>query len=208
MLFRSKQDLTQQTLSKIQYQSDTYAATFNGWLEMEGKLIDTMSNDIESNKVNDKVTLTPYFDRKIKSNKEYSSVYLGLSNKTFLIDSVGSVGVPKGFDCTSRGWYKKAIEMDKLIYTSPYVDAITGKMVVTIAKPIKVNGVVIGVAAADIFADYLTGLTKNAKSGDNSYGFLIDSDKNYIVHANKDFQPSEKGAINFGKVLDGRFNLI
>jgi len=206
--YSSKQDLTQQTLSKIQYQSDTYTATFNGWLEMEGKLIDTMSNDIESNKVNDKASLTPYFDRKIKSNKEYSSVYLGLSNKTFLIDSVGSAGVPKGFDCTSRGWYKKAIEMDKLIYTSPYVDAITGKMVVTIAKPVKVNGVVIGVAAADIFADYLTGLTKNAKSGDNSYGFLIDSDNNYIVHANKDFLPSEKGAINFGKVLDGRFNSI
>ena len=206
--YSSKQDLTQQTLSKIQYQSDTYSDTFDGWLKMEGKLIDEMSNDLENNKVNDKATLTPYFDRKIKSNKEYSSLYLGLTDKTFLTDSVANLSVPKGYDCTSRGWYKKAIEMDKLIYTSPYVDAITGKMVITIAKPIKVNGAIIGVAAADIFADYLTSLTKDAKSGGNSYGFLLDSDKNYVVHANKDFQPSEKGAINFGKVLDGRFNSI
>ena len=204
--YSSKQNLTQETLSKIQFQSDTYAATFNGWLQMEGKLVDGIGNDLEINKINDKVTLAPYFDRKIENNKEFSSLYLGLTNKTFLTDSTAKV--PIGFDCTSRGWYKEAIQMDKLIFTSPYVDAITGKMVVTIAKPIKVNGVIVGVMGADIFADYLTTLTKDAKLGDNSYGFLLDSDKNFIVHSNKDFQPSEKGAINFGKVLDRRFSSI
>lgn len=204
--YSSKQSLTQQTLSKIQFQSDTYSATFNGWLNMEGKLIDQISNDLESNKVNDKATLTPYFDRKIKSNKEFSSLYVGLKDKTFLSDS--ATKVPEGFDCTSRAWYKNAIQMDKLIYTAPYLDVYTGKMVVAIAKPVKVNGVVIGVVAADIFVDYLTNLTENAKSGDNSYGFLLDNDKNYVVHANKDFQPSAKGTTNFGKVLDGRFNSI
>jgi len=204
--YSDKQNLTQESLSKIQYQSDTYAATFDGWLKMEGKLIDEMSNDITSDKINDKPALIPYFDRKIKSSSEFSSLYLGLQDKTFLTNSASNV--PAGFDCTSRGWYKKAIELDKLIYTAPYVDAFTGKMVVTIAKPIKVNGVVVGVAGADIFVDYLTNLTKNAKSGDNSYGFLLDSDKNYVVHINKDFQPSDKGSVNFAKILDGRFNSI
>jgi len=204
--YSARQNLTQETLSKIQYQSDTYAATFDGWLKMEGKLIDEMGNDIEFYNLTKKAEITPFFDQKIKNKEEFASLYLGLQDKTFLTNS--SAVVPAGFDCTSRQWYKQAVQMDKLIYTAPYKDLLTGKMVVTIAKPIKVNGVLVGVAGADIYVDYLTNLTKDAKSGDNSYGFLLDSDKNYIVHPNKEFQPSAKGITNFGKILNGRFNPI
>lgn len=204
--YSARQSLTQETLSKIQSQSDSYAATINGWLQMEGKLINEMSNEIESDKINNKASLVPYFDQKIKNNAEFPALYVGLQDKVFISNS--ATNVTPGFDCTSRGWYKKAIEMDKLIYTAPYVDAFTGKMVVTIAKPIKANGVVIGVAGADIFVDYLTKLTKDAKSGDNSYGFLLDGDKNFVVHANKDFQPTDKGSFNLSKTLDGRYTAI
>ena len=202
----ARQNLTKESLSNIQAQSDTYAATINGWLQGEGKLINEMSNEIENDKINNKAGLVPYFDQKIKNNTEFASIYVGLQDKTFLTNSASKV--PPGFDCTSRGWYKKAIEMDKLIYTAPYVDAFTGKMVVTICKPVKVNGAVVGVAGADIYVDYLTTLTKDAKAGENSYGFLIDSDKNFIVHINKAFLPTDKGVFNLGKVLDNRFNAI
>ena len=202
----ARQNLTKESLSKIQAQSDTYAATINGWLQGEGKLINEMSNEIETDKINNRAGLIPYFDQKIKNNTEFGALYVGLQDKTFICNTETTVSA--GFDCTSRGWYKKAIEMDKLIYTAPYVDAFTGKMVVTIAKPIKANGVVIGVAGSDIFVDYLTTLTKDAKAGENSYGFLIDGDKNFIVHNNKEFLPTDKGVFNLGKVLDNRFNVI
>lgn len=204
--FSAKQNLTEETLTKIQYQSDTYAANFNGWLEMEGKLINDMANEIELERINNKGSLIPYFDAKIKNNPEFGALYLGLQDKTF-ISNTGTT-IPAGFDCTSRGWYKKAMELDKLVYTAPYVDAFTGKMVVTICKPVKVNGVSVGVVGSDIFVDYLVNLTNNAKAGENSYGFLIDGDKNFIIHSNKEFLPTEKESANLAKVLDGRFSAV
>ena len=43
-----------------------------------------------------------------------------------------------GYDARKRGWYKVAVENPgKLIFSEPYVDAFTGKMVITISKTTK-----------------------------------------------------------------------
>ncbi len=204
--FSAKQNLTEENLANIQSQSDTYAATFNGWLEMEGKLINQMASEIETEKINNQAALVPYFDQMIKNNPEFAALYVGFNDKRFIANSTTTVSA--GFDCTSRGWYKTAIKDDKLLYTAPYVDAFTGKMVVTICKPIKVNGTIVGVAGSDILLDYITELTKKAKAGENSYGFLVDGDKNFIIHNNKEFQPTDKNTPNLAKVLDGRYNSV
>ena len=77
------------------------------------------------------------------------SMYLGLENKLMLIYPEG--GLPDGFDPTTRGWYidAKANE-DEIIYSDPYIDASTGKNVITVSKTVKENGKVIGAIGIDM----------------------------------------------------------
>jgi len=201
--FSAKQSLTEETLSKIRYQSNTYAATFDGWLGKQGAIINGMASDIENIGKQDPEAIRSYLNRKKANNNEFNAVYAGFSDKSFLSDS--SQVVPEGYDCTIRDWYKEAVKQDRLIYTEPYSDALSGKMVVSIVLPLKEDGKIIGVAGADIFVGYITQLAKEAKSGEGSYGFLLDGGKNFIVHENGAFLPSADGLSNIGEVLGGRF---
>jgi len=204
--FSAKQSLTEETLSKIRYQSSAYAATFDGWLGQQGVITNGIASDIENIGRTDPEAIKSYLNRKKANNNEFAAVYAGFSDKSFITDS--SQVVPAGFDCTSRDWYKEALKKDGLFYTKPYSDALSGKMVVSIVKPIKEDGKVMGVAGADIFVDYITQLAKEARSGEGSYGFLLDGSKNFIVHENSAFLPSAKGFSNIGEVLDGRFAVV
>lgn len=202
----SKKNVTEQTVSKIKYRADTYATSFDGWLNTHGKIVDELANDLSDNITYEKKDLQPVLDKKAKNNDAFIKVYMGLEDKIFIDNSWEQK--LEGYDPTSRNWYKKAVSDDKLIFTSPYIAAISGKMVMTVSKAVKQNGNIVGVVGADISLDNLTEIAKQAKVGDDSYAFFIDNDKNYIVHPDKQFQSSNSGSVNFDKVLNGRFSSI
>ncbi|HEY5575140.1 MAG TPA: methyl-accepting chemotaxis protein [Clostridiaceae bacterium] len=206
--YNAKQSITAETLSKIRNQSNTYAATIDGWFEMQGEILKEVGSEVQSNKSIGKTAMQAYFDREMENNPEFAAVYVGYADKTLVTDSNSVSLTPENYDPTTRDWYKEAVKQGKLIYTAPYKDAFSGKMVITIAEPVKSGGEIIGVTGADIFVDYLTNLTTKAKSGEGSYGFLLDGSKNFIVHENNLFQPTVAGSSNFGTVLDGRFSAI
>lgn len=202
----SKKNVTEQTLAKIKYQADIYSESFDGWLNLQGKIVDELADDFSNMVKYEEKELQPLLERKCKSNDSFNSIYFGLEDKMF-IDNFSEKS-SEGYDPTSRDWYKKAISENKLVFTSPYIDSLSGNMVLTISKPIKKDGSIVGVAAGDIFIVNLIEMAKQAKAGDNSYAFFIDNDKNYIVHPDKQFQPSDSGSANFDKVLNGRFSAI
>jgi methyl-accepting chemotaxis protein len=206
--YNAKQSITVETLSKIRNQSNTYAATIDGWLEIQGEILKEVGSDVENYKTTDKSAMEAYFNREMENNDEFAAVYVGYADKSLVADSNSISLSPKDYDPTTRDWYKEAVKQGKLIYTAPYKDVFSGKMVITIAEPIKAGGETIGVAGADIFVDYLTNLTTEAKSGEGSYGFLLDAGKNFIVHENNLFQPTDAGSSSLATVLDGRFSAI
>ncbi|MFT5876148.1 MAG: methyl-accepting chemotaxis protein [Clostridium sp.] len=183
--------------------SEKYAKEIDGWMQSQGKMIGEMGNDLEYYNNYDSNYLTDYFESKQKPNPYIICYYVGFNDKKFIS---GDRWVPDAdYDCTERDWYKSAISSGKLIYTDPYLDATTKKMVITIASPIKKGGIVSGVVGADIYVDYLTKIVQEAKLGDKSYAFMLDSSNNYVVHPNEDFQPTDKNIFNIGSILDGRF---
>jgi methyl-accepting chemotaxis protein len=206
--YNAKQSITEETLSKIRNQSNTYAATINGWLEMQGEIVKQVGGDVENYKKTDKEAMQAYFDREIKANSELGAIYVAYTDKTLVADSHSVSLTPDNYDPTTRDWYKEAMKQGKLTYTAPYKDAFSGKMVITIAMPVKSGTDTVGIVGADIFVEYLTNLTTDAKSGEGSYGFLLDGNKNFVVHENPDFQPKDSGSANIGAVLDGRFKSI
>nr|WP_249932554.1 methyl-accepting chemotaxis protein [Campylobacter mucosalis] len=57
------------------------------------------------------------------------------------------------FDARTRGWFKKAMSKNGLVFTDPYLTKITGKYSISVAKPVNINGKNIGVVAVNISLD-------------------------------------------------------
>lgn len=102
-------------------------------------------------------------------------------------DTVGMVcsvyPVDSDYVAQERGWYRKAKQANRTIITEPYIDAITGKLVITIAAPLTVNGAFAGVCGLDIEPTELIEITQNMKADENGYAVLVDNDNNIVVHA-------------------------
>mgnify|MGYP001611571737 CR=1 FL=1 len=187
--------------------SEKYSSTIDRWLAIQGNLMEGTAGSIEFNSNYNNKQIVDYLKNRQAVNLENSiDVYIGYTNKVMLS---ASEWVPTaGYDCTQADWYKAATDSDKVIYTKPYVDKDSNKMVVTIAKSIKQDGKVVGVAASDISVAYLTDIVGKAKPIDNSYAFLLDNENNIIVHRNKDFQATKDEIKNLATIMNGSLNKI
>jgi methyl-accepting chemotaxis protein len=198
--------INNQMVDKTLITSEKYGEFINGWLSVQGKILDDIADNLETYPDFNQKDIVTYISHKAKSNSYASDVYIGFTNKSFW-DGAGWTPTA-GYDCTSRSWYKEAMERNSLIYTAPYVDARTQKIVITIAKPISRNGQVIGVVATDVYVDTITKIVQGAKPVNNSYGYLLDADNDIIVHPNKTFQPTAKGLINAGEIMNGSYKQV
>lgn len=103
-------------------------------------------------------------------------------------DTVGMVcsvyPVDDDYVAQERGWYQSAKSSKNTVITDPYIDAITGKIVITIASPLlSSNGEVLGVCGLDIEIEELVSISQDLKADENGYAVLIDSEDNIVVHA-------------------------
>jgi len=89
----------------------------------------------------------------------------------------------EGYDVTSKEYYK-AVTENKVCITDPYIDAITGGIVITISAPVSAGNEIIGLTAVDIAIDKLTNMVDGYELGDTGYFSLLTS--NNIIAANKD----------------------
>lgn len=86
---------------------------------------------------------------------------------------------------TERVWYKKAVQADgDKILVDPYVDARTGKLVVTAAKLLPDNE---SVLAIDIWLSRLQKMTEEVeKASDDNYVMILDVTGNVVAHSDPD----------------------
>ena len=195
-----------QSKGKIISEAGKYSEEINGWLDSEGKILSEISDCIGQMDISDGSKILSYLQQKTKSNTNSLAVYAGFTDKRY-ID--GSGWTPdKDFDCTQRDWYKNAMNKKDLVYSEPYVDAESKNMVISISKPIMKNGEIVGAVSTDFKLDTITDKLNKAKLVDNSYAFLLDNKNNFIVHKNKEFNPTESGAKNISKVMNGSLTKV
>ncbi|MCL1074621.1 methyl-accepting chemotaxis protein [Shewanella dokdonensis] len=87
-----------------------------------------------------------------------------------------------GYDPRIRPWYKGAKDADGLFVTAPFESATLKAMVVTIAEPVKVDGQLRGVAAANLLIDKLTNSVRKLKLPGDGYGILLEQSGVIISH--------------------------
>lgn len=102
-------------------------------------------------------------------------------------DTVGMVcsvyPVAENYVAQERGWYQDAKNSLETIVTDPYIDAITGKIVITVASPLIVDNNVVGVCGLDIEIDEIISISQGLKADDGGYAVLVDSADNIVAHA-------------------------
>ncbi|MCT4607099.1 MAG: methyl-accepting chemotaxis protein [Marinisporobacter sp.] len=123
----------------------------------------------------------------IKAHPETGYIYLATKNKDMYI--YPEAELPQGYDPTQRGWYKEAVNKNGVVWTNPYVDAVTGKTIITVAIPVYNgfnNNEFTGVLAADISLETLAKHINSIKIGNKGYAAILDRNLNTMIHKNKE----------------------
>ncbi|WP_312949421.1 methyl-accepting chemotaxis protein [Superficieibacter sp.] len=143
----------------------------------------------------------------------FINVYVGYASHTAKFSDAN--GIPADYDPTIRPWYQQAAKENTPIVTAPYVDAGTGKLVVTFAVPVSENGELKAVVAGDVSMDNVVANVREIRPTPASSGLLLDSDGSIIAASNpaltlKPFADAISGAdfsaLAAGDTVDGTLN--
>lgn len=93
---------------------------------------------------------------------------------------------PESFDQTTRSWFYDALNSDEVVFSSPYIDAMSGDIIVTISKAYRTDDEVKGVVGLDLSITTLNDIVNDIKLTENGTSYLIDRDGNYITNSEKE----------------------
>lgn len=192
-----KTNMTNQTRQYVSREAQTNARVVNEWLQGQANTVHTITNTIAFMNTKDTDHVMDYLEKALSENKEALMYYLCFGYDGGVFPANHS---KLDLDPTTRDWWKQAIKKNSLIYTAPYKDFASGKMIVTIAEPLEIKGEQ-AVVLADITIDTLTKLVSNVSMDENIQGFLLDADGMVVSHQNKDYLPKEEGNTSLAKAL-------
>ena len=170
--------------------ADSVAQGTRGWFDAQiarvNLIADTLAyEDYVGERYSD---AEAYLANCILENPAAYAYYFGLSDDRCVFSDGWEV--PEDYKATERDWYPDSFaNPDETQVSSAYVDAETGRIVVTISKAIVQNGKPVGVFAADFFVDDLINMTKEL-STDSSFAILIDKDGTVLTHKNEKLVPT------------------
>ena len=144
------------------------------------ELIDFLSRKINKSMFEEKNTsiLTEDFKDLVTTHNEVSSAYAGTEDGKMF--QYPYERMPAGYDPRTRDWYKKAKELQgEMVVTSPYEDATTKSLIVTIAKELPDGS---GVVALDIQLNELRKVVLNVKIGEHGYPMIMDDNQKIVIH--------------------------
>ncbi|QIB68353.1 HAMP domain-containing protein [Aminipila butyrica] len=92
------------------------------------------------------------------------------------------------WDITTRPWYVTMEAEDATILSAPYIDSVTGKLVVTAATPVydSRTGVLLGAVGLDIALDQLNQIMASYTLGDTGFFLFLAGDGSVIYDKNQD----------------------
>lgn len=148
--------------------------------------------------------------KQLKEKNEYVNLaYIGTKKKEMF--TFPKTTFDDDYNPAERPWYTSAAKTpDKVVWTEPYKDAVSGDMTVTAAKAIVVNNKVEGVVSIDLSLNSLNKIIENQKMPYDGYAFILDQNGTILAHPSKQGDdisndktyrdiPSSKDGIKVGK---------
>lgn len=112
------------------------------------------------------------------------SAYIAEADPSYYVVSP-TVYSDDSYDLTVKDYYKSVTEGIVNI-TDPYVDVVSGNMVITISAPVAVNGKNVGLTGVDIELDKLIKMVGEYKLGESGYFTLVTDSDLIVAHKDED----------------------
>jgi methyl-accepting chemotaxis protein len=128
---------------------------------------------------------------KDRSNSVVSDIFFGREADGSHFQSSNHKLTPEkdNYDPRKRSWYMDAKAANGVIYTEPYIDAVSKSMVMTFAVPVNDGGKFVGVVGIDLKIDALS--KKILDMGKTEYGYVYMMNKDGLILMHSD--PSNIG---------------
>ena len=120
----------------------------------------------------------------VATHEDAENAFFGRRDGEFYVHPYPPGGLPPGYDPTARLWYSQAVAADGLIWTEPYVDTGSGKLVVTAAMPVRrpEESTVLGVVGIDVTLERLTALISSKEVAEGGFLSLMDAQGIVLAH--------------------------
>ena len=113
--------------------------------------------------------------------------------------------IPDNYDWTTRSWFTQAVNYGSIIISAPYQDLQTKKTIISISKPVVINGVLAGVISSDISTETVLTIIKNVYTAEDSVIRLLDSKGNIIESGEKSSEVPDIMKKDMDRILSGSF---
>ncbi|MDT8902487.1 HD domain-containing phosphohydrolase [Anaeroselena agilis] len=146
--------------------------------------INTFARDIErvqTHSLSAPDQLKAEWDQYRRIHSDLPAVYFGTADGRFILSS-NNAPVP-GYDPRKRPWYQRALDdPDRVIWSNLYLDALTFKPIISVARTVTVNGKTAGVIGIDISLQALADVVSKIYFGQGGYAILVDQSGLIIAH--------------------------
>ena len=185
-VLNTKSTMTESIYSLMKKESMYNAGVIERWQESTLASLNSVKSTLETVPFASDEDELAYLKSTAALSEDYpSGVYVGSSDNKLLISNGWVPGAD--YVIAERDWFKEGLENDSFKFGKPYVDADTGKFIVSASTVLNRPGTVKSVAAVDISLEAITQMVgeiqiMNSKSG---YAFLVETSNNTIL-AHKD----------------------
>ena len=171
------QEAGEDKLSGIKAQLENYLDTTMNALWVTADTVDHMvRNDSTTEQILQYIVYETQ-QQKQQINENFTGIY-GYIRGQYL-DGLNWVP-PEGYDPVQRDWYHKAVEAHgETVIVSPYVDAQTGSVVISICRQLSNPEDVISV---DCMMDRIQDAVQELQIKEKGYGFIVSEDGMIIAH--------------------------
>lgn len=181
--------LTNDSIASLESDAEDNARTINEWIERQAGILTTIKDNLEFEGDTDHEKIMNYLEKALGSNEDALMYYACFEyDRSVLPANHAEVGV----DPTTRDWWVAAVESGGIVYTEPYMDLVTGQMIVSVATPARIDGQ-LAVLLADITIDRLIEIVEGISNDESTQAFLLAADGSVVTHANTGFLPKEEG---------------
>ncbi|MBU3058026.1 methyl-accepting chemotaxis protein [Pseudomonas indica] len=156
------------------------ASNIQNWLSGRILLVESTAEAIASDSEPGKVV--SLLERKSLTST-FNYTYLGTEDGSFTMRPDDQM--PEGYDPRTRPWYKDAVAAGGSTLTEPYVDAASGKLIITIATPARQGSSSVGVVGGDLSLETLVKIINSLDFDGIGYAFLVSADGKVLVHPDK-----------------------
>uniref|UniRef100_UPI0030D9E36A methyl-accepting chemotaxis protein n=2 Tax=Pseudomonas TaxID=286 RepID=UPI0030D9E36A len=159
---------------------DVTASNIQTWLTGHIALVENAAQNIAINP--EPAAVASLLEQKALTSS-FMATYVGDSKGAFTIRP--DTKMPDGFDPRVRPWYKGAQSSNGSTLTEPYIDAATGKLIISVATPSTQGTQSIGVVGGDLSLQTLVDNIGVLNFGGMGYAFLVSADGKVLVHPDK-----------------------